>query len=290
MLGIGSIWAQGLSGSAALQMATPGALQPQIRDIVAAGGLVPGGIIPFRDTIFLWQTFVSVRSKWSSSDGDVAGDAAAAKAKTAAISASISATGSPPNRASRRTDPAGAWLEHSPILNLVIFGFGAIYRFATSTRGRSAERHHHEHPHFAFLMVGFLLHGTPARLMQAVQAADARGVGRDPAVSVLRRHRRDHHDHASQRAAGERVRQHFSAVNFSGDRRDLFSGAGRLRAVGRIEVGDRSALRDGGSARVEGASWDGWWPRTISARRSRTCCSRSGCCRPWGCSGWERGT
>ena len=34
--GIGSIWAQGLSGSAALQMATPGALQPQIRDIVAA--------------------------------------------------------------------------------------------------------------------------------------------------------------------------------------------------------------------------------------------------------------
>ena len=36
LLGLGSIWAQGLSGSAALQMATPGALQPQIRDIVAA--------------------------------------------------------------------------------------------------------------------------------------------------------------------------------------------------------------------------------------------------------------
>ena len=60
MLGIGSIWAQGLSGSAALQMATPGALQPQIRDIVAAGGLVPNGIIPFTHTIFLWQSFVSV--------------------------------------------------------------------------------------------------------------------------------------------------------------------------------------------------------------------------------------
>ena len=60
MLGIGSIWAQGLSGSAALQMATPGALQPQIRDIVAAGGLVPNGMIPFSHTIFLWQSFVSV--------------------------------------------------------------------------------------------------------------------------------------------------------------------------------------------------------------------------------------
>src|SRR5918995_3695045 len=59
-LGLGSIWAQGLSGSAALQMATPGALQPQIREIVANGGMVPGGIIPFRDTIFLWQSIVSV--------------------------------------------------------------------------------------------------------------------------------------------------------------------------------------------------------------------------------------
>src|SRR5207253_13269 len=39
-LGLGSVWAQGLSGSAALQMATPGALQPQIREIVAHNGLI----------------------------------------------------------------------------------------------------------------------------------------------------------------------------------------------------------------------------------------------------------
>src|SRR5262245_39433246 len=60
VLGLGSIWAQGLSGSAALQMATPGALQPQIRAIVAAGGIVPGGLISFRHTIFLWQSVASV--------------------------------------------------------------------------------------------------------------------------------------------------------------------------------------------------------------------------------------
>jgi short-chain fatty acids transporter len=59
-LGLGSVWAQGLSGSAALQMATAGALQPQIRDIVSHGGLVPGGMISFRHTIFLWQSLVSV--------------------------------------------------------------------------------------------------------------------------------------------------------------------------------------------------------------------------------------
>src|SRR6478736_3948244 len=46
-LGIGSIWAQGLSGSAALQMATPEALPPQIREIVAHNGLVPAESIPF---------------------------------------------------------------------------------------------------------------------------------------------------------------------------------------------------------------------------------------------------
>jgi len=60
MLGLGSIWAQGLSGSAALQMATPGALQPAIRDIVSHGGIVAGGLIPFRHTIFLWQSFVAI--------------------------------------------------------------------------------------------------------------------------------------------------------------------------------------------------------------------------------------
>ena len=60
VLGLGSIWAQGLSGSAALQMATPGALQPRIRDIVARGGVVPDGIIGLSDTIFLWQSVVSV--------------------------------------------------------------------------------------------------------------------------------------------------------------------------------------------------------------------------------------
>src|SRR5258705_12327778 len=59
VLGLGSIWAQGLSGSAALQMATPGALQPQIRDIVSQGGMVPGGIIGFTHTIFFGQGLVS---------------------------------------------------------------------------------------------------------------------------------------------------------------------------------------------------------------------------------------
>src|SRR6187402_363600 len=50
LLGIGSVWAQGLSGSAALQMATAGALPPQTREIVANNGSIPGGIISFSHT------------------------------------------------------------------------------------------------------------------------------------------------------------------------------------------------------------------------------------------------
>jgi short-chain fatty acids transporter len=59
-LGLGSVWAQGLSGSAALQMATPSALPPAIRSIVDNHGAVPGGIIPLTHTIFLWQSVASV--------------------------------------------------------------------------------------------------------------------------------------------------------------------------------------------------------------------------------------
>src|SRR5262249_54805997 len=59
-LGLGSIWAQGLSGSAALQMATKSALPQDIRKIVEGGGVVKDGMIPLTHTIFLWQSLTSV--------------------------------------------------------------------------------------------------------------------------------------------------------------------------------------------------------------------------------------
>src|SRR6185437_8485788 len=65
-LGLGSVWAQGLSGSAALQMATASAMQEGTRTIVAGKdaltgkAVVAGGVIPLSSTIFLWQSLVSV--------------------------------------------------------------------------------------------------------------------------------------------------------------------------------------------------------------------------------------
>jgi short-chain fatty acids transporter len=173
-LGLGSIWAQGLSGSAALQMATPGALQPQIRDIVAAGGVVPDGIIPFSDTIFLWQSIVSVLIEivvvtlvmWLATPP-------ADRARTArdlGIELGTSEVVLPPEPRGPR--PPGAWLEHSPLLTIVIVAIGATYLvryFARAPEPLNAITLNVVN--LAFLLVGFLLHRTPARLMAAVQAA-----------------------------------------------------------------------------------------------------------------------
>lgn len=179
MLGLGSIWAQGLSGSAALQMATPGALQPQIREIVAAGGIVPGGIIPFRDTIFLWQSLVSVVIEmivvtlvmWLATPP-------ASKAKTAAmlgVDLGIEELPGPKSQAPGPTSQApspGAWLEHSPILNVVIAAFGVIYLLRYFDRAPEPLNAITINVlNFAFLIVGVILHKTPARLMHAVQNA-----------------------------------------------------------------------------------------------------------------------
>ncbi len=174
MLGLGSIWAQGLSGSAALQMATPGALQPQIRDIVAAGGIVPGGIIPFSDTIFLWQSFVSVAIEmivvtlvmWLATPP-------AAKAKTAAMLGVELGTGElrEPARPTGAIPP-GAWFEHSPLLSLVLVAFGTIYLIRYFNRApEPLNAITINIINFSFLIVGVLLHKTPSRLMHAVQGA-----------------------------------------------------------------------------------------------------------------------
>jgi short-chain fatty acids transporter len=172
-LGAGSIWAQGLSGSAALQMATPGALQPAIRDIVAQGGIVPRGIIGFTHTIFLWQSLVSVAIElvvvtavmWLATPP-------AGRGKTAAdlgVKLGPSDIGITPKP---RDIPPGAWLEHSPILTWFVVAVGATYLvhyFMQADEPLNALNLNIVN--LIFLLIGLLFHGTPARLIQAVQAA-----------------------------------------------------------------------------------------------------------------------
>jgi short-chain fatty acids transporter len=172
-LGLGSIWAQGLSGSAALQMASPGALQPVIRDIVSNNGIVPGGIIGFSHTIFLWQSLLSVVLEiivvtavmWLATPPAGRGRTA----RDLGIDLGKREITPPPVPAEI---PPGAWLEHSVLLTWLVVSVGFIYLvryFAQAADPLNALNLNVVN--LIFLLVGFLLHGTPARMMHAVQAA-----------------------------------------------------------------------------------------------------------------------
>ena len=52
-LGLGAVWALGLSSSAALMMATKGAIPPKLYEI--------SGLIPLTQTLFIWPTFYGRR-------------------------------------------------------------------------------------------------------------------------------------------------------------------------------------------------------------------------------------
>jgi short-chain fatty acids transporter len=172
-LGTGSIWAQGLSGSAALQMATAGALQPAIRDIVAHGGMVPGGIISFQHTVFLWQSFVAVAVELAVVTAVMwLATPPAGRGRTAA-SLGIDLERTEVVEPARPTSvPPGAWLEHSPLLTIVIatLGFGYLFRYFTQSP-EPLNALTVNIVNLVFLLIGLLLHWTPARLMHAVQAA-----------------------------------------------------------------------------------------------------------------------
>jgi short-chain fatty acids transporter len=169
-LGLGSIWAQGLSGSAALQMATPGAIQPQVRDIVSHGGLVPGGLIPFRHTIFLWQSFMSVAIEVIIVTA-VMWLATPPRGRTAS-DLGIDLSESEIERPSATKATPGAWFEHSPLLTWLMVALGVAYlaRYFLGA-GEPLNAINLNILNLGFLLVGFLLHRTPAGLMHAVRIA-----------------------------------------------------------------------------------------------------------------------
>src|SRR5262249_50741565 len=146
---------------------------PQIRDIVAHGGLVPGGIIGFSHTIFLWQSLLSVAVEivvvttvmWLAAPP-------AGSGRTARELGVDLGPGEAPAPAAPLTIPPGARLEHSPLLTWFIVALGAVYlvRYFAAA-GDPLNALNLNIVNLVFLLAGFLLHRTPARLMHAVQNA-----------------------------------------------------------------------------------------------------------------------
>ncbi|HRI51739.1 MAG TPA: TIGR00366 family protein [Pseudomonadota bacterium] len=185
-LGLGSIWAQGLSGSAALQMATPGTLSESLRRIVDWGGeagsaAVPAwnrwgsGVIPLSQTIFLWQSLLAVGVElvlvtvlmWRAAPR---GEQAVTAAALGISLEDESPSGEPgePDRTALR--PGERW-EHSPILTALFVAMGAAYLWRYVRAARSPlEAIHLNTINLTLLLLGAALHRTPARLMRAFAA------------------------------------------------------------------------------------------------------------------------
>ncbi len=184
-LGLGSIWAQGLSGSAALQMATPGAIPDSLGHILRCGRetcgaegavpqMVPGAaLLPLSHTIFLWQSLVSVLVEtlvvtgtmiWLMPTGG--------QARSAEDLGITLPTHEPTGGALPGASRPGEILEHHPVLSslIVVLGIGYLaLHFATAPRVIEAITLNTVI--LILLMLGMALHRTPARLQQAFAAA-----------------------------------------------------------------------------------------------------------------------
>ena len=161
-LGLGAVWALGISSSAAQLQANPASLPPSILAIT--------GVIPFTETIFLWQSgvmllalvLISLLIAYVTAPG-------AANAKdAAACQVDISAEAQPVTKPTR----PGEWLEHSPILIifLVLLAVGWMVEEFSSKPAIQAISGLNTY-NLIFLMVGALLHWRPRSFLDAVARA-----------------------------------------------------------------------------------------------------------------------
>lgn len=161
-LGLGAVWALGISSSAAQLQANPGSLPPSILAIT--------GVIPFTETIFLWQSgamllvlmVISLIIAYATAPGA----ASARDAKACEVDVSFV-----PPKTSKPTRP-GEWLEHSPFLILVLVALAAgwlIQEFSTKPAIQAISGLNTYN--LLFIMVGALLHWRPRNFLDAVANA-----------------------------------------------------------------------------------------------------------------------
>ncbi len=161
-LGLGAVWALGISSSAAQLQANPASLPPSILAIT--------GVIPFTETIFLWQSGVMLLALVLISlvIAYVTAPGAANAKDAAACQVDISAEAQPVTKPTR----PGEWLEHSPILIifLVLLAVGWMVEEFSSKPAIQAISGLNTY-NLIFLMVGALLHWRPRSFLDAVARA-----------------------------------------------------------------------------------------------------------------------
>lgn len=156
---MGSIWALGLSSSAALFMATPGSMPEALVKLV-------GGLVPLTDTIFLWQSIASTII-------EMVVVAIVAYKFTPPAHAAVTAEdlGVDLNEKIERSNMhsrPGEYLEYSPLLTISfsVISFAYIIN-SFASKGMSALDLNMVN--FIFLIGALLLHWRPVHFMHAMR-------------------------------------------------------------------------------------------------------------------------
>ncbi len=161
-LGVCTVWALGLSSSAALMMATQGSIPPAIFTI--------SGRIPLTHTIFTWQSlttaglliFSSVAVAYLSTP--ISSEAKTAKTAGAELEL-------PAPEIDKTTRTPGEWLENNGLLTVLVctLGFGYLARlFMIQGPLIALDLNTYN---FLFIMLGMLFHWKPRAFVRAISAA-----------------------------------------------------------------------------------------------------------------------
>jgi short-chain fatty acids transporter len=161
-LGLGAVWALGLSSSAAQLQANAASLPPSILAIT--------GVIPFTQTIFLWQSGAMLLAVMVASliiaYLSAPTEQSAKTAQDCGVDIAL-----PETKVTQRTRP-GEWLEQSPLLVIIVSLLAGawLYDEFTSKPIITAISNLNTY-NFFFLMLGVLLHWKPANFLNSVSKA-----------------------------------------------------------------------------------------------------------------------
>ncbi|MGO9530902.1 MAG: short-chain fatty acid transporter [Syntrophobacteraceae bacterium] len=167
-LGLGAVWALGLSSSAALMMATKSAVPPKLFEI--------SGLIPLTQTLFIWGTFWTIVALFIVSV--VIAYFSAPNPERAKTARDFGLSFDQLDISIEPRQKPGEWLEYSPLL-IIIVGAILVYSlidvFRTSPTGALAALDLNTY-NLIFITVGMILHWRPKRFLKAVaQAVPATG-------------------------------------------------------------------------------------------------------------------
>jgi len=159
-LGLGAVWALGLSSSAAMMMATKGMIPPSLYMVA--------GLIPLTQTIFLWQSIVTAVVLIAVSV--LIAYLSAPSPESARTAESYNIKWEPMHEELEPRRKPGEWLEYSPLLTIIVAGllvWYIVHELRTSPQGALAALDLNTY-NLMFITAGLLLHWRPKRFLKAV--------------------------------------------------------------------------------------------------------------------------